>query len=254
MVSRYYDLKDENHLPQARFVDPVNNQIYLTTAGESLTSFIDRIEKSRADKNLPEIGRESLRLLIITTFVENSSPADLQKYFVLKPVPVSMEQMLALARTLAVSHSKQNVTSFVDRQNRAAKCRTCKFHQKSGVMSGLAVKMLNAMSGLESIKQSDAERALGTCGMCGCALQAKIRYPVKGVLAGTTPDNIAKLTSAYGPRAFDVCWILSESLADTDTRALLEAKLRHGLGLQFLTAYDEEKAQTARSGSGKDNT
>lgn len=257
MISQYYDLKDAKHLPTgAKFVDPVNNQIYFTTAGESLTSFLSRIETSRAEKNIPEISRENLELLVITSFVENATPDVLAKYFHKKPVPVKMEQLISLARTIANNHSKRNNTSFIDRQRRASQCTSCRFHQKSGLMSPVAVKMLNALSGLEEVEQSMKEKSLGTCGMCGCALQAKIRFPVKGMLAGLTPENIGKLVTAYGPRAFSVCWMLSESLDSPDTRRLLEAKLKvvdkqtgNNLGTAFLTAHDEEKNQATRSSS-----
>jgi len=85
------------------------------------------------------------------------------------------------------------------------------------------------LASLQDLAQSQSEKKLGTCGMCGCSLQAKIKFSILGVLAGVVPSDLHKLFAAYGKDAFSRCWILNESLQRGDTKKLLETKL-HAAG------------------------
>ncbi len=252
MFTHYYDLKDDNNLPpNSFFKDPLDDTKYITSPKESLDQFINKIQTSRAEKGLPQFFHKDIRELVVAILAEAAPQHILQQYFVQKSMMAQTSQLIGVAKTIASQYLKNGHASYNLRQERAAKCLGCKLHKTTGGFSSTAVNMVNKLAGLDEVVQSAKEKQLGTCTMCGCGMQSKIRFPILSVIAGIIPEDLRKLLSLYGPLGFEKCWVLNETTKESKLRVLLEAKLRV-LGAQassYLTAYLTEKQQRALQGS-----
>src|SRR5690606_25254721 len=135
--------------------------------------------------------------------------------------------------------------SYLKRQKRAQKCMGCVLHKKQARVSKPTAKIIESVSLLKSILKSDTENKHGVCGACGCGLQSKVRFGVRSVLAGLTPEQIDLVLSAYKDKAFSACWMLGESLETTETKLIIEQKMKHVSpnNNAFLKAYLINKIQ-----------
>jgi hypothetical protein len=225
---QYYFLKDASRLPPtASFTDPFDMQVYNAKRHESLEDFINRIQKSREEKGLIPIVAGDLKDLVEVSLVEGATKKELNLFFDRKSVPVSTSQVRSFAQNVIQELKSPAYVTYAQRQVRADKCFGCKLHKSRGTTNPLAMKFINTMLGLAQIASSDKEKELGSCGMCGCNLQSKIRLSVKSVIAGLLPEQLAKLLSVYQEKAFSSCWMLEEGMKDPHMNSLLASKIKH---------------------------
>lgn len=252
MFNQYYDLRSEKMLPPAGvFIDPFDNAAYNVKPHETLADFTKRVETSRAEKGHPAFYPQELKQLVIISLAESSNQRARDRYFEMKAAVPAASELISLAKNIAAQYRTRKGVPFQQRQERAAKCRGCALHKKHAVVNPVTLKAIGKMAGLKEVVESPAEKALGTCGMCGCGLQGKIKFSIVNVLAGIAPDQLTTLLTAYGRKAFDRCWILNEAVDDVNMLRLLSDKLKAAgtRAISFLTAYLSEREQAKKHGN-----
>lgn len=251
-ITQYYFLKDDSKLPpSASFIDPIDGAQYKAKPHESLQNFISSIQKSREEKGLPAIVASDLKDLVEVSLVEVASKKELKRFFELRATPVSASQIRSFAQNLIQELRSPGHVSYETRQSRADKCLSCKFHKAHGQTNETAKKVITRLLGLSQIEQSEKEKSLGLCGMCGCNLQAKTRLSLVSVIAGVLPEQLQKLLATYREKAFDTCWILNEGIRDDQAKKYLLPKLkRSGPRTEHLyDVYLSSKRMEAKNGS-----
>lgn len=249
ITTRYFELKSEKRLPpSARFIDPYDNTIFPVTQQDKLQDIIDKVTQHRKTNSYPELDEQSLRSLITMTLAETCSDSDLRKYFVPKATIPQVSQVISFAKAVAYETVHKDSVSVKNKQERARKCIACPFHKSRGtapsIINNLPIQVLqNSLSYPE-------EKQLGICGLCGCGLQAKIRFKVMGILAGLTPDQLDQAIRVMGISFFDRCWIAYEALQDFTMKRLIRAKLANGNtnGDKVLDLYIASKIKSAKHG------
>jgi hypothetical protein len=252
MLNYYFDLIDDTKLPpKAKFLDPYDHTIFTPREDEDLTSLIQRANDYRIEARLPLIPDTELRQLVVTSLYESTASQIQKDYFESRTVHPTLAQMASAAKTIAQEVLHSNNVTAKRREARASKCLdNCAFHKTSSKWSTSATNLIARVAGLSNVHTSPAEKALGTCTMCGgCALQPKVRFNLIAVLATLTPEKLDNLIRAYKSKAFDKCWIVNEALTTGPTRELLERKLKNGKadGMTSLKVYLSNKISQAKA-------
>lgn len=256
MQYSYYDLIDNSKIPpNSKYVDPYDHTTFTPLSKtETLDNFLNRIAEHRKNEGSPEIFKTDLQHLVLASFYESSTPEQRRNYFTTRVVPPTMSQAISLAKTLAAESIHSNNVSAKHREERARKCGAandpdkCKFHNTSSSWKEGIKNLIMKVVGLDKLNKSDAEEHLGNCMMCGgCALGPKVRFEVMSILAGLAPESIDKLINVYGIKAFDKCWILTDSINHPRAREILKGKLQNGQsqGADLLKAYLTNKEMKA---------
>lgn len=230
LFQQYYDLKSELTLPSSgKFYDPYDDAIFSPLANETLPQLMTRINNRRAAQTppLPLFEDSELRLLVTLSLAESSSPQQLKTHFVPKAVTTEFSDAINFAKTLVSQRFYFNQQPFQTRQARASHCHACKLHKAKAAFSKTLTNTTEKLAGIKDYVRSPNEEALGVCGMCGCDLKNKVGFAITPILADLSPDQLQRILLLYGPKAFDVCWILKEALTDGTTARLLEAKVKH---------------------------
>ena len=250
MLPQYYELKDEDKLPiTGSFIDPYDSEVFTPLATESLSQFIDRITRARQEKNLPEYYPHELRPLVVLSLAETCSEAALRVLFLSKAAMPEFSSVTQLAKIILHQRRVEKRPDFVTRQGRAAACKGCKLHNSAARYSTTVSDSIKKFAGLGDVLQSDEEKSLGVCGMCKCSLPAKVGFDIQGVLADLLPEQLRNILLAYGPKAFDTCWILKESLENGVLARILGKKVEYSgqRTKDMLTIYKSEKVSKAKS-------
>lgn len=223
----YFDLIDDNTLPPgARFVDPFDQTPFLPQSGETLINFISRFNQSRIEKNYDPLHPAELRMLIIDCFYESASPKVRKDYFVEKTATPSLAEIFQFSKTLAKTLIWEKKPAPKQRQARAKLCNSgCTFHSTSSTWKDSLTNTIKTVIGIKDLTSSEEEKKLGKCNLCGCALKAKVAFPLVPVLAELTPEQIDRMLRTYSTDAFKKCWIFEESLKDPAAHELLYRKL-----------------------------
>lgn len=248
-MPQYYELKDENKLPiTGRFVDPYDGAVFTPHQKETLTQFISRISDARAAKGHPEFFPHEVKMLVVLTLAETCSKQDLRTFFTPTYLTPEFSQVLNVAKTIVQQRFYFHQADYLTRQERAQGCKDCKLHRPSSNYSTTVSESLKKMAGLKELAQSDLEKSLGLCGMCGCDLRAKVGFDIQGILAALTPEQLRSILLLYGVKAFESCWILRESLEDPALHKILEKKVSFSGDRTkgMLNAYRAEKIARAR--------
>lgn len=246
MFQYYHVIKDPNNLPTgAFFIDPQDGEKYIVKDSETLEQFTKRVVTSREKLNNVPINQSELNMLINISLSNTTPEIHKGHYFDQVASHVSMRQLVSAAVTMSSQLLSGTAATFNVRQERAKKCFSCPFHNKKGMIGRLASNILNTVAGMTSIEalsKSDYESKLGACGMCGCGLQAKIRYDIYPIIAGVEPENIAKPVRTFREDVFDKCWIFSDALKDARAKKLLIDKLNVvKISLEDLVRYRNNK-------------
>jgi len=249
MFNHYYDLRNESTLPVGvAFHDPIDNSVYHVKPKESLPDFINRVAKGREDNSLPAFFPEELKKLVVVSLAEATSPQERPKYFEPKAIVPGISDIVGLAQAMVAQRQSGDSASYLLRQERATKCHGCVLHKRSANINKTTMKIIGKLAGLRDLAQSESEKALGVCGMCGCGLQSKVRFDISGTLAGVSPTHINKILQAYGSQAFDKCWILNESIQDGRFKRVLMGKVQNAgqRAASLMTTYFSNKTQASK--------
>lgn len=225
-------MKDESKLPpRAYYTEPRDLTKFYPVNGEHLNSFISRISSYRDSKDYPVLSHPDLRVLVVSSLEKTCNPRLIKSFFITKSILPQFSQLTQVASTL-VSQIGSSPVCYNVRQERASKCLKCNFHPKSRSINkaltsvlGKALDVVTKSENLENLVSSEEEKALGVCGVCGCDLKLKIKVSLDAALKNMTTPQLSKLLSTYGPRAFDICWILNESLADYNAKTYLKGRM-----------------------------
>lgn len=225
VYTRYFELKNDKKLPiSGRFIDPYDNTPYLITKKDTLEDIIHKVTEDRKTKNIPPISPSVLKPLVVMSLAETCSDRDLRDCFVPVAHAPKFAQVLSFIKALATETTSKNNVSIKQRKERASKCQGCFFHKARAQGPTLINKIP-----LESLKNSlsyEEEEKLGVCGLCGCPMQAKVKFDLMSVLAGLVPEQLDLGLTTLGPKAFDTCWIFGESLQNPNTSKLLRNKVQ----------------------------
>lgn len=235
--------------PQGTFIDPFDKQVYSVKPHETLDDFTLRIKTSREIKKFPAFYPHELRALAIISLAENANKATLDKYFELKAMVPSVSEVVSLAKTIATQAATKNSVSYNNRQQRAEKCNLCVLHKKKAVVNSKVAHTIGKLAGLKEVLESEVEKNLGICGMCGCSLQKKVKFSTLSAIAEVAPEELSMVVSTYGSKAFDVCWILNEALNNGAIKNIVTSKMKaiSPTAEALLTAYLLEKQQAAKN-------
>ena len=239
----YYNLKNPLKLPSgAVFVDPIDTTVFSVKPRETLLEFINRIAKSREERGVVAMLPEDLKHLVVISISEGVSKKVRDEYFEMVSYLPGIGESVSLAKAV-VDQRKRGEAGFLLRQARAAKCHDCVLHKKSATFNKTVLETIAKLAGLKDLTQSAVEKGLGSCGMCGCSLQAKVRFDIASTIAGIAPHHIKKLVQTYGSKAFDKCWMMSECLEDGRLKKVLVGKVQNaGADVSsFMTKYFSEK-------------
>lgn len=224
--TRYFELKDDKKLPiSGRFIDPYDNTPYLITKKDTIDAIIHKVSEDRKKKQLPEISPSVLKPLIVMSLAETCSDKDLRDHF--NPVALSPKfgQVMSFLKTVAYEATHKNTVCLKQRKERASKCLTCFFHKARAKGPNLANNL--PIAAMKDSLTYEEEEKLGVCGLCGCPMEAKVKFELMSVLAGLSPDQLSIGLSSFGPKMFDTCWIFQESLSRADTKRILRGKLQN---------------------------
>lgn len=226
MFPTYYELKDDNKLPlTGRFSDPYDSSEYRPIQGENLDSFIERISKSRKEKNIPEFFAHEVRMLVVMHLAETCSKNELRSFFEQKALTPDFSQIVSLTKTLVNQRYQLKSADYKTRQDRAASCSGCRLNKTSVSFNQTVSDTVKKMAGLSELIQSDLEKSLGMCGACGCNLRDKVTFDIQAVLAALAPEQLRAILLIYGPKSFEQCWMLRECLKDSTLHKILEKKV-----------------------------
>lgn len=252
MLNYYYDLHNDDQLPVGgKFFDPYDRTLFRTQLNTTLPEFIKQIKISREEKEYPQLLDSELHQLVVASLYESCPPQLRGKYFVKRVATANLSQVVSLATTLAynlIHH--ENAASLKTREQRAAKCLDkCIFHRQGSSWSKVVSKVINSITGLKDLVQSESETKLGTCGMCGgCNLQDKVKLPLVSIIAGLHPERLDLLVRAYKEKAFSKCWIAEEALQNAVTKKYLSNRLKNGEaeGLKYLDLHTSNQIKKAK--------
>lgn len=255
MFIQYSSLKDESKLPiGAYYTEPRDLEKIHVLPGDTLKKFTQKVENSREEKNYPKLNDADLTFLIVLSLEKTTPNAKVSKYFDQKAILPQFSQVAQLAKTLT-SQLGRNVVGYNQRQDRADKCMGCVLNQAPArnniaqLANSAISKAIHAVSkdseSLLDLESSDKEKNLGACGMCGCNLTNKVKMQILSVLTSVRPDQIDTLFKVYGIDAFDMCWILNETLTETHLRKYIEDKLVHSNNSDALSKYLAKKQEEA---------
>lgn len=227
-------ISDSKLSPSSYYTEPRDLHNIYVLRSETLAQFTTRVVNYRKSKGYPPLNPNELRLLVVASLERTTPKKDMGRYFVTKAVLPQFSQIAQLAKVIVTQAGKRSV-SYNTRQDRVDKCLSCKLHKSNNSIGNFAAatitKALDLVSDtsqdtLAALQVSDRERALGTCGMCGCGLSNKVRIDVMGALASLHPGQLDMIIRIYGIKAFESCWVLNESVKDGNTRQLLVNKLK----------------------------
>ena len=140
MLHHYYDIKDENKLPlKATFVDPYDNESFLVEKEETLSNFINKIQKRREEKGLAKIEDGQMRVFVVSSLYESTDKKLHDIFFIKKKATANFAQVVSLAKTMATEmiHGHKEIPGALRRQ-RALKCLSCKLHKGGSGWSAVA--------------------------------------------------------------------------------------------------------------------
>lgn len=250
ITTRYFELKNEDKLPpSSRFIDPYDNTIFNVTQQDKLSDIIDRVTKNREKNNYPQLDKQNLKSLISMTLAETCSDSDLKKYFIPKATMPQVSQVISFVKAIVYETVHNENVSIKVKQERAKKCLApCPFHKSRGIAPSIVNNI--PIHTLQNSLSYTEENQLGVCGLCGCGLQAKIKFQVMSILAGLTPEKLDQALRTMGASFFDRCWIPAESLEVLTTKKLLQAKLSNGNagGARILDLYISSKVKSVKNG------
>lgn len=230
MFRTYYDLKNPDQLPKSSFfVDPYDNYTYKPEEKEPFLQFVKRIHDNRQTLGHPDIPDKELRTLILVSLAETASERDLRNFFTPKALLPEAGELVGLAKTILkqrVASATDQPVSYLKRQSRASKCLGCRLHQSRSTFGEFISKTIEKVAGIKDMIQSEKEKALGTCGACGCGLQAKVKFDIYPAISGLQSKQVGQMLRAYGSKAFSKCWILDESLKEGHTKKVLEGLVK----------------------------
>jgi len=232
IVTKYYEIKDPNKLPpDTTVIDHYDNTSFIVKQGETLDQLLDRMISHRQEKGHPPITKESLRPFVLTTLIENNNLTQQQvdQYFVPHAALPQFSQAISFAKAFAVEYLHGKAVSIKERRRRAQKCLNCPHHRASGV----GARIMNTLSNIVHNTFRDSatypeETRLGTCGICGCPMQSKVKFSPYSILTSSSPDQLRILPNTLGSKMFTACWIIEDSLKDAKQKALLFGKLSGG--------------------------
>jgi hypothetical protein len=233
MFTTVQALIDESKFPpNAYYAEPRDNSKTYPTNSDTLDTFSTKIANMRAEKGFPQLNPQDLYALIVTS-LENTTQSSLRpRYFHGVQVRPSISQVWGLAKTITAQASN-NLATATQREDRSRKCLQCPLHKASGAVSPIVLAAINksmeavSHESLSNLQQSDLEKRLGTCGMCGCGMQSKIRTSLLATLAALGPNQLDKLLKIVGPKAFGSCWILDEAVSNTNFKQILMQKVQN---------------------------
>lgn len=242
----YYDLKDESNLPpNATFVDPYDGFSYAVQPKETLSQFMSRILERRRSQGYPEMFPAEFKAIVVISLSNQADKKILDTYFIQKSVTPTVSEMISLASTTVSQLKQRSHVSYLTRQVRADKCNGCALHNNKKLIKPSITSLATKLVGLNEVVQSEKEKGLGVCGVCGCGLQAKVKYETMAVLAGLTPEQLAKIVRVYGDNAFEKCWILNEAVNNPAVEQALAKKLAIA-GSEYVAKMHEYKAKNGR--------
>ena len=222
----YYTLIDPNKLPHTStaIIDPYDNTTIVPQKEDTLASLTQKITTHRTQNSYPQIPSQQLQDYIIKCLYETSSPKQKTLYFKpLKTSPTISQATQIMKAVFNEVFSKEKVST-KQATARAQKCLTCPHHKQSAKPPTLINKILP--NSLESNVVFKEQEQLGVCAICGCGMQAKIKFTLHTIIASMYPDHFASLLKFSGEKAFSQCWIFEEATQTPALRALILAKLR----------------------------
>lgn len=248
VTTQYYELKSEDSLPVgAYFTDPYDNAYFQVIPKETLSQFLKRISDHRAANKHPELRTDDLKTMVVTFLVETCPPNKLNSYFVLKAIHPQFSQVVQFAKAIAREKiQNRGIVGTKQQRERALKCLSCPFHQRSGIPPHTSTVLLRGLLGNTVYPE---QGQLGVCGMCGCGLKEKVKFQLEGVVRDLKPHQLDTILKAAGTRAFDICWILNEALSNSVILKTLKAKMDSGTanGSGLLQARILEKTKSGKT-------
>lgn len=244
-------LRDITKLPiTGKFLDPLDNTIYIPQEQESLNDLCNRINQHRLDINKPIIDMLSLPHLVVVSLYSTCSDSDRVVFFTQQEVHPSLQNVFSFAKTLVTQwRAEPKKLSMLELEDRSQTCynastqHNCVFHKKQGSWTQATTNIIKATLGLNDLETFPNEKNLGQCTACGgCALPAKVRMNAEALLAGLTPEQIDRMVTTFGEdKAIDSCFIFREAIKQPNAKALLIKKLQVVKKDHIVTAYAKEK-------------
>lgn len=228
----YYDLISPDRLPPgSHFVDPYDKSLAVPSPGETLSDFISRIVRSRAQNSgAPELEPQAIERIVVNCLLETCKPKDIPLYFVEKHVPPTATQFFHLAKSLVVNALNPETISPKQQDTRASFCLNgpCHFHAGHSNWGTKVVGAIKKLAGIEDATKFPNYEKLGSCNLCGgCSLKVKVGFTLRSVLVSLTPYQIDDMFRYYGNKGFTQCWIFNEALKDPKGREILKKKIAH---------------------------
>lgn len=256
---KYWDIKDDNKLPpKSFFIDPYDYTRYALEPAESLSVFIKRIASGRAYNGAPILEYHELRALVVA-FLEKLVPdKHLKDYFIEKATIPSASTVFSFASTIVRQMISADSVSQAQAENRATFCLQCPYHTPASMASNMVSFGVNKITPGKKeplrviIDGGQDADSLGKCGMCGCALKAKVRMGIYSIIGGILPEHVSRILRTLGLKAFKACWIMDEASTNPATAAIFKDKVRIGIGEPGLVFLNEHLKQTANGENKKD--
>lgn len=162
--------------------------------GETLDHLVGIVTEHRVWKNLPRATRDEVRVDIERQICSGLPPG------YCKPEPgedyrpiedkaraITVESILEFSKAAFnfIKSGGEMVTK-EESERRAAVCRGCRFNRPSPcVVCTPAYKIIDAM-----IPSNRIEPGLSACGVCGCALRAKVLLPLATIRANDAEQKL----------------------------------------------------------------
>lgn len=233
-------LRDINKLPTSgKFLDPLDNTIYIPQEQEGLNALCKRINQHRLDINEQIIDMMHLPHLIAVSLYDTCSDQDRITFFSQQDVHPSLQNIFTFAKSLVAQwKAEPRKLSILELEDRSHTCHTpatetepaknCVFHKRQGSWTQATTNIVKTVLGLNDLETFPNEPNLGQCTACGgCALPAKVRMNAEALLAGLLPEQIDKMVTTFGEdKAIDSCFIFREAMKFPNAKALLIKKLQ----------------------------
>lgn len=245
-------LRDITKLPiSGKFLDPLDNTIYISQEQEGLNDLCIRINQHRLDNGDQIIDMLQLPHLIVVSLYETCSDVDKITFFEQKEVHPSLQQVFSFAKVLTTQwRASPRKLSMKELESRSHTCHytdpitnttvhNCVFHKKAGSWTQTTTNVVKTLLGVNDLETYPNEKNLGQCTACGgCSLPGKIPMNVEAILAGLTPEQINNMVTTFGEdKAIDSCFIFRESLKQPNAKDLLIKKLQYVKKDHIITAY-----------------
>jgi len=254
----FYDLKDDTKLPpSAYFKDPRDFEVYTPTPKASLDDFLSSIEESRSAKGFPPISPVEFRILVVSALYQTTSQDLKSRFFERRAVYPQFSHFVQLTKSI-VSQIGRDGASYQQRLSRAEACLSCPAHTYNKLFSSKiktliqnTINLVSKQDTLNEFAESDMEKAMGSCSICGCSLQNKIKISPYAAVSSLKPIDVANMLTMFGIKAYDRCWILKEAMNDNKLFKILETKVPKGrdtlsefISLKFKQTKSQANKQT----------